>query len=161
MGIHARRALFAITVAAALALPVLVYFDLDAGSRDRGLELRLASLKRQTAQLPEYAEHVARYQKHLALLASFSKAAKQHGVGPENWDTHDVNIKDMFVSFSDLKGFIADMGPSHDSYFVPSSLDLKTQPTVTYEDIKAAAGRGKVSEGGVRLSLTGEFLVEH
>ena len=150
-----------ITIVAALALPMLVYLDLDAGSRNLGLEMKLADLKRQGSELPQYTKHVARYRRHLALLTSFSKAAKQLGVGPESWDTHEVDIKHMFVSYSDLDGFIADMGPSHDSYFVPRNLDMTTVPTVTYDDVKAAAGRGKVSEGGVHLSLTGEFLVEH
>lgn len=158
---HARQTLFMITLAAAVALPVLVYLALGADNRNRALEFRLANLNRQQAELVAYTKHLARFRDHVALVQRFTKAAKRFGVGPENWDTHQVDIKDMFVSYADLPGFIADMGPSHDSYFVPKLLDIQVKPTVTYQDVATTGGQSKVFAGGVTLNLTGAFLVEH
>lgn len=160
MGTPLRRILLVVTLGAALALPVLVYFALDAGSRLRGLQLQLADLEREHRALPELARHVEEYRAHAALLEHFSSAAEQAGVGPAHWDTHQVGIDKMFVPYADLENFLADMSPARDSYFVPERLVMQSRPTVTPGDVAAAGGRGESFEGGVDLSLSGQFLVE-
>lgn len=155
-----RRVLFVVTLGAALALPVLVHFALDAGSRHRGLRLELADLQREHRELPELARHIEGFRAHAALLEDFSAAAERAGVGPAHWETHQVAIDKMFVPYAELEKFLADMGPSRDSYFVPESLVMQVRPTVTHGDVEAAGGRDEPFEGGVDLSLSGRFLVE-
>lgn len=157
MGI--RYTLLAVTITAALALPVLVHFTLEAGNQIQGLKLKLADLQRQESELPNYTRHAEQFRAHVAMLKEFSDAAERFGISDAHWDSHSVDISKMFVSYSEVEGFIADMSTARDSYFVPDHLQIETRPTVTYQDVAAAGGRGEVSEGGVQLSLTGEFLV--
>jgi len=156
----ARKLLFGITVLASLALPVLGHMALEADNHTRGLQLRLADLESQHRQLVDYERHVERYRAHLGKLERFSAAAREAGVGPEHWDTHQVDIDDMFVSYFDLEAFIVDVSSNADSFFIPEKLSLEVRPTVTHEDIAADAGTRTPFEGGVSLSLKGKYLVE-
>lgn len=155
-----RRLLFATTLAAALALPVLVYFALDAGNRHRGLQLKLADLNTEHRALIDLERHVEVFRAHIAVLENFSAAAERAGISPARWDTHQVSMDKMFVSYADLESFLADMSPARGSYFVPERLVMQTRPTVVPGDVAAAGGRGESFEGGVDLTLSGRFLVE-
>lgn len=161
MNTQAKKILFMITIAAALALPVLVHFALGSEGRYQTLRLTLSKLLQQKSELVAYKTRLEQFRRHAVMAKQFSAAARKYGIGPENWDVHEVNIKQTFVAYPDFEGFIQDMAPSHDSYFVPKYLKIHSRPTVTYEDVAAAGGRGHVFAGGVNLSLKGEFLVEH
>lgn len=155
-----KQNLLIITVVAAAALPVLTYLALEAGNRYRELQLDLAGLQRQEARLDEHARHVDRYMSHMKVMEQFVIAAERAGVSPAHWNTHRVEIDDIHIAYGDLDEFIGGMSTGPGSYFVPERLVMETRPTVTRVDIAAAGGRGEVFEGGVTLSLAGEFMVE-
>jgi len=154
-----RQSLLLVTLAAAAALPVLVYFAVQADNRYRGLQLSLAALQRQEAELAGYARHVDRFRAHAAVMAHFAGAAERAGAGPAHWNSHRVDIERMFIPYAELDDFMAGMSTVRDAHFVPETLVMETRPTVTHADAAAAGGRSEVFAGGVTLTLTGEFLV--
>ena len=125
-------------IAAALALPVTVYFERDANTRLVGLKLARAQLEAQQREIADYHQHLVRFREYADQLDDFVRAARHK-----------------------LTSFLDDMRHGPDSFFVPTRAQLEMRPTINREEAASRRGNGEMEPdpGGVVLTLEGEFLV--
>jgi len=154
-----RHTSFLLIIAAAIALPVSVYFALGARADHRGLQTSLLRLQQQQNRLAAFDAQVKNFQNYQATLSGFNKSASEYGITAENWDTHRVDVKDMFLGFDQVENFVADMSPGDNAFFIPEKAKIVARPTVTRAEL-AGTNKSEPEPGGITLSLSGTFIVE-
>ena len=154
-----RQTSFLLIIVAAIALPLSVYFALGARAEQRGLLTSLQRLQQQKNQLASFDAQVKNYQSYQATLNNFNDTAVKYGLSAQNWDSHRVDVKDIFLGFDQVENFVADMSPGDNAFFIPEKAKIITRPTVTRDQL-AGTNLTEPDPGGITLSLSGTFIVE-
>jgi type II secretory pathway pseudopilin PulG len=153
-----RRTSLILVLASAIALPVSVYFVQGARADLKGLQYSMRQLSQQERSVAQLESQREKYQHYVSQIQAFADGARSYGITEENWDYHQVDIKDMFLAYDQVETFVSDMSPGSNAWFIPSKAVIETQPTITRKELTKQ--QTEPFAGGVELTLQGEFMVE-